>query len=425
MTQNQTIQLSPDQQSALDTIVNNPETNVILTGKAGSGKSTVVRSLAEKTPITVCATTGLAAMNVNGMTLDRLFAYSRGQDRCFSSQFLQKQMENSEDTIVIDEASMIGSKMATYVHHTARSYVKRLILVGDWAQAAPVDDGWFFETRLFSESLSCALVTNHRQQQSPFLDALNEVRDGHLSPDGYATLLSRTGPEKVGVLLTALNATAQRFNDQMVNKLRRDGPELTFEATHEDLRHDRTKVSNPLTASSIEERLDNSRLLRYRRLRLGARVMCTRNTPDGLVNGDCGTLIDVVHASASVRAMDAAEYLVSKDDTLIVEWDRFGEGGLRQVEISLQDPGSKPHARIMGFPLTLAWALTIHKSQGQTLDTATIDLSSIRDMRTLNSRHGLAYVALSRLRTLEGLHLQPGWGMVDIYRDPISRLIGC
>ena len=176
------ITLSPEQQRALDKLAGIGSGVAVLTGEAGTGKTTVVKFLKLARPVAVCAPTGVAAMNVGGPTVDSMFSYDRTTNETRSQKRLDLIMSIVPKVIIIDEASMIGSRMAAYLFKVAKTYGKILILVGDWAQASPVKDGWATESELVLGAELIKLTEVHRQSDEAHLAALNDLRRGEVTP---------------------------------------------------------------------------------------------------------------------------------------------------------------------------------------------------------------------------------------------------
>jgi ATP-dependent DNA helicase PIF1 len=175
----------------------------------------------------------------------------------------------------------------------------------------------------------------------------------------------------------------------------------------------------PLTESQSAKLVSESRMGIGLPIKLGCRLLLTSNSPtDAYVNGDTGTLVDVQEYTKEDE--DRSHKLPFK---LIVILDRGGtEVVVYPVKKSIMLDPTMTAQELIGFPCLLGYAQTIHSVQGQTLNKAYVDIPSICEFPTLASRHGLAYVALSRTRTLEGLYLS-GWDRAAVYCDPAVSVL--
>lgn len=171
------MELSQEQSDAVQQIVSTDKPVTILTGPAGCGKSTITNYLRQGVGFCVAATTGKAAMHIDGVTVDSLFCFNRNNWKIWSDKFLEYLMSQVPDRIIIDEASMIGRNMGDVIHEVAQDYKKQLLLVGDFAQARPVKDDWITKSRLLDDYNFLRLTECHRQEEGQFLQALNRVRE--------------------------------------------------------------------------------------------------------------------------------------------------------------------------------------------------------------------------------------------------------
>lgn len=412
---------SPDQKAALNKLTSTRATVTILTGYAGTGKSTVIREVLKRIPSAICATTGKAAINVGGCTVDAMFSYDRELNKTRDVNRLEKLMRGTPKVIIIDEGSMIGACMANYLYTTAQKYGKSLIIVGDWGQAAPVKDTWAMSTKLITQADVIKLTECHRQSEGAYLGALNKVRRGEVDSsveEVFKPCVIDTPPsDDAFIRLYATNATADNYNLQRVTH-NPDGHRLfRLHTNYLDTRPDHIKEKYALKEADIAREISSGRLAHNDVFRVGARVVFTMNDypEEGekhWVNGDVGLIVDARVAGGS-RIDDTPEpnpFEVGSKPALapvsiLVTMDRTGETvEVTPVTQEVKDPLGQPKFTLRGFPLSLGWAMTIHKAQGATVDKAWIDMKSITYMPG-DSRHGLAYVALSRTRTLAGLKL--------------------
>jgi ATP-dependent DNA helicase PIF1 len=377
-------------------------------GKAGTGKSLLLRHIIRKLPereTMVTAPTGVAALLIGGTTLHSALGLGLGQgapedivarlraDRRRAIQRLQ--------TLVIDECSMLScelfekiARVLQLVRGTDAPFGGvRGIFFGDFAQLPPVfggagDSRLLFESPIFRDLTRGACVelrTIYRQSDAPLLSLLSDVRCGDLTPTSIAMLraLSRPLPdgEIVPTRLYCRNADVDRENLAQLNLLA--GETVVFTATHKGQERDIEKLNKvALIPSTLE-------------LRMGAQVMLLVNMLDlGLCNGSRGVVTEVSEGRVRVRFVGRSGK--SRDDGTDTE---TGTGLLiKRTTISLNDPDGAVLASRTQFPLKLAWATTIHKSQGQSLDLVDVHVADA-------FAPGQAYVALSRAVSMDGLRV--------------------
>ncbi|MGX6649096.1 ATP-dependent DNA helicase [Maricaulaceae bacterium MS644] len=407
--------LSPQQQAVVDFAAEGGA-HLFLTGRAGTGKTTVTRAILRRlgSKAAVLAPTGVAAMNAGGQTLHSFF---RLPPRLITPGDIRR-LRNARTvqaltTLVIDEISMVRSDLMQAVDFSLRLNRDsaepfggvRLILVGDLAQLPPIAQGeegafledhfggpFFFHAPCFRDAgfTMVELHKVHRQADPDFVEILNAVREGELTDDLAERLnervTGRSGLEAstTHVVLTATNQAASGINQARLDALL--GEPRGFSGKVEGEFDPRLfPTDDPLV------------------LKTGARVMMIRNDPGGrYVNGSIGEVIGFTQDGVKVH-VNGETVTVEK-----VTWERMryaadGNSG----KLKRETVGSYAQ-----YPLRLAWAMTIHKSQGLTLDKVFMDVS-----RRLFA-HGQAYVALSRARTLEGLELSHRMRPTDIITDP-------
>jgi ATP-dependent exoDNAse (exonuclease V) alpha subunit len=389
--------------------------NIFLTGRAGTGKTTLLRQIiadtAEKTA--VLAPTGLAAVNVGGQTIHSFFNFPpRLLDAGDVRKLRQGRVVRTLDTLVIDEISMVRADMMETIDGALRLNRAsskpfggvRLIVSGDLHQLPPVVDGeaetileaqyggpWFFRAPAFQNAnfRLAALKRVFRQEDNRFLAVLNSIRNGRLTEADEAALRSRVStrtPAEASlthVVLTPNNAAAWRINQKRLQEL--PGEMKGYAAT----------LEGQFDAKSFptEETLE---------LKPGTRVMMIRNDPQGRwVNGSVGHVAALGDTDVFVE--------INKEVHRVAQqaWEKFRyEFDNKTNAITRQVTGS-----FKQLPLRLAYAVTIHKSQGMTIEKVHIDFDQGM------FAHGQAYVALSRCRSLEGLELSRPLRPRDIIID--------
>ena len=373
--------------------------NVFLTGQAGTGKShSTKRQLRRRPDTAVTASTGIAALNIGGMTIHRwagiLLGPVRGQSFADFHERLCRDPRPSlkaafnrvrkAKRLVIDEISMLPGRTLSYLDYHCRLLREcdrpfggiQVICTGDALQLPPVrirnDEpyDWFFDSRAWVEGefQKIELRQIMRQGDPQFAEALSNFRRGWIDVGVERLLRPRVAvfPAREITRLFTHNSMVDRWNDYCLGEL--PGPESVREAQ---------TWGPPSQIEFLEKNLLTPKVLR---LKPGARVMFTVNQPDaGYVNGQIGEVVVVglttVVVQSAGRAIEVAPY----------RW-RY-------------DPNEKAGAWFEQLPLRLAYALTIHKSQGLTLDSAFIDVRAAREP-------GQSYTALSRVRELSGLFLK-------------------
>lgn len=397
-------------------IVESTGINIFLTGKAGTGKTTFLRTLKEKLPkrMIVVAPTGIAAVNAKGVTIHSFFQLPlspfvpgssfQGNQRShfrFSKQKIN--IIRSIDLLVIDEISMVRADLLDAIDDALRRFRRsrlpfggvQLLMIGDLQQLAPVvkDDEWsmlskYYDTMYFFGShalqqtpyATIELKQVYRQSDERFLSILNKVRANKVDAETLALLNSRYIPNfqppkgDSYIQLTTHNAKAHDINRLKLMTL--PGLPYTFKATVEG--------EFPELSYPTDETLT---------LKVGAQVMFVKNDSSGghrYYNGMICTI---------TRFTEDGFAVTDGDNGIEIEVGRETWENNRYVlneetkEITEQLEGT-----FTQFPVKTAWAITIHKSQGLTFDRAIIDVQR-------SFSHGQTYVALSRCKTLEGIVL--------------------
>lgn len=386
--------------------------NVCLTGPGGTGKSFRTRRMIASDPgrFSVTASTGIAALNIGGLTLHRWSGMMLGpQNGQTDEDYLDHLMEDNRFTVragfnrirsaqslVIDEVSMLNGRTLDFLDFLCKRLRRdprpfggiQMIVTGDFLQLPPVTKtghyDWAFESRAWKEAgfKVIQLTKIHRQDDAAFVQALSEFRFGRVTGKNARLLRSRVArfPDANLTRLFTHNAQVDKWNAYRLGEI--ESELKIFEAVLTGPEHQQQfLINNLLTPQRLE-------------LKRGVRVMFTVNSAEGgYVNGQTGIVADFTFGRILV-------------DT---------EGRQIAVEpfIWSYDNRDKRSATFSQFPLRLSYALTIHKSQGLTLDSAYIDVRAAREP-------GQAYVALSRLRSLSGLHLKDWFSGVFVSRAAVD-----
>jgi hypothetical protein len=414
--------INPVMTLALD-YVESTNTVVFLTGKAGTGKTTLLQYIRQnsKKKMAVVAPTGVAAINAGGMTIHSFFQIPFGPiipsgtsrpELHYSPE--KKELLFNLELLIIDEVSMVRPDVLDHIDLVLRNIKEsvypfggvQLLLIGDLSQLSPIirDEEWmllgryystpyFFSSLVLQKTPYVRIELDHvfRQKEQAFVDILNEVRNQAISPENLELLNARYQPdfrptaEDPYITLTTHNGIAQQVNNEFVEAL--PGEEFEFKAT--------IRGEFPKDAYPTETIL---------KLKIGAQVMFVKNDSSAeklFYNGKIGTITRIETDTVFVQCgHESREIAVQALEWTNIRYQLEGE------QINESNAGS-----FAQIPLKLAWSITIHKSQGLSFDKAIIDVSEA-------FAHGQAYVALSRCRSLSGMVLRNPISPHNIIGDP-------
>lgn len=403
--------------------------NVYITGKAGTGKSTLLRYIREPGHAVV-APTGVAALNVQGVTIHSLFqAPTHFLDQKILSDIHPKKVAVilAIKTLIIDEVSMVRADLMDYIDRTFRSLRGndkpfggvQILLFGDLHQLAPVVNKdevkffsggpvafhpgpYFFNSNVFKwvTFYNVTLTKIYRQTEKTFIDVLNNIRESTCTQRDFEILNERLGqmplPDQKYITLCVKNDIADAINGERLSRIHSNP--VQYKAVIEGKFYDEKNYPAPGVLI----------------LKVGAQVMFVRNDAevrkdeDGhfmgagrrWVNGTLGVVYAVNKDNVQVQVGDCVHTVES------VKWERheYGVGGgTEKKDKEGKVIGRTVTVNVVGsfkqIPLKLAWAITIHKSQGKTFNYVKIDLGQN------TFAHGQLYVALSRCTTLGGIIL--------------------
>lgn len=388
--------------------------HLFITGKAGTGKSTLLKYFRDNTKknVIVLAPTGLAALNVGGQTIHSFFRFPPSFIHSKSIKKVDNKLFKKIDAIIIDEVSMVRADLLDgidkFMKKNGQSRNKpfggvQLIFFGDLFQLPPVVAGdklllnskyevpYFFGADIF-KNLNYEVIeleNTYRQKDKHFIELLDNIRTGELDKKVLQELNKNVKPYfKPGdeyVTLTTTNKLARMINTEKLSRIK--NKTYTY----------RARIEGEFKAG---EKLPVNKELK---LKVGAKVIFLRNDKEGKwVNGSIGVVSEL---SADVILVRLENGGVVKVD--VAEWEKIKHTYDREKDRIV----SEVKARITQYPLKLAWALTIHKSQGQTFNKVFIDLS------TKAFAHGQTYVALSRCTTLNGIVLKSPISPRDVIVD--------
>jgi uncharacterized protein YpbB len=419
--------------------INQTQRSVFLTGKAGTGKTTLLREIIETTHknTVVVAPTGIAALNAGGVTIHSLFQLPFGGflpdnsapdfsestkfetkatlRRHFKMSGLKKSVIRNMELLIIDEVSMLRADLLDAMDFMMQTVRKKnspfggvqVLFIGDLLQLPPVirDDEWrtlknyykgkfFFHSQVVQQNppLYIELDKIFRQTDDAFISVLNNLRNNQISKEDIATLNQYVQPNfdlkanKGYITLTTHNAKADTMNTEALDVL--EGKEWLY--------------SPEITGDFPDKIYPVDEVLR---LKEGAQIMFVKNDlsfDKKYFNGKMGV----------IKSLSTKEILVHfPEENKTIEVEKYE---WQNIRYKVNDTTKEIEEEVLGtfvhYPIKLAWAITVHKSQGLTFDKAALDVSQV-------FLPGQAYVALSRLRSLKGLILLSPLQMNGISND--------
>ncbi len=397
--------------------------NIFITGKAGSGKSTLLRYFRDNTKkkIAVLAPTGVAALNIGGQTFHSFFRFKPDinfetiEKKAAKMSEKSKELYKSFDAIIIDEISMLRADLLDYADIFLRKACspqkpfggRQMLFFGDLYQLPPVlksseknsfleiyNTPYFFSAESFKKLKMEVVELDkiYRQSDTDFIRVLNSIRNNTIGDEDLSLLNNQVDSEfkpevsDYSVTLTPRNDSASLLNQEMLDSL--PGKEKYFEG----------EISGDFDLKNLPTDLVLS-------LKKDAQVMLLTNEPNGLwVNGSIGRVEKFSKDSDEISVVLSGGLIVNVTP---FEWDIFEY----HYDEKLMTAISEKAGSFIQYPLKLAWAITIHKSQGKTFERMVLDIG-----RGAFSP-GQVYVALSRVKTLEGIILKKPLKKSHIFMD--------
>jgi ATP-dependent DNA helicase PIF1 len=379
-------------------LIDNGE-SVFISGKAGTGKSTFLNWISEEkeyegTSVAVLAPTGLAAIKVGGQTIHSFFQLNPNLDMVEISG-MSNRLKNKircVEMFIIDEISMVRADLLDMIDEILQFVMgdmspfgsKQVIFIGDLHQLSPVlkhneknkfyqryETEYFFSANVMKrvEYKLIELRKVYRQEDMKFIGVLSNIRNGIYSHDDISYLNSRVGVEiEHSIYLMSLNSQVDMINMRKLCDI--DNPIYTYEGEAKGKFENKEKPCPEVL-----------------HLKVGCQIMTLTNTQNW-VNGTIGEIVMLTEKSIIMKIKEGCNVEIKRHTWELQQYIASSDGQLRKAIIGTYKQ----------FPVKLAWAVTIHKSQGQTFDRAKIDLQGV-------FAAGQTYVALSRVKSYEGLSL--------------------
>ncbi|MFW6131550.1 MAG: AAA family ATPase [Candidatus Aminicenantaceae bacterium] len=417
------IEINPEFKKALN-LMENTSSHVFITGKAGTGKSTLLEYFRHHTlkKVVVLAPTGVAALNIRGQTIHSFFRFRPDITLDKVKKIVDQDQDNlyqEVECVIIDEISMVRADLLDCVDQFLRLNChlkqipfggKQMIFIGDLYQLPPVikgkekeifqhyyRTGYFFSAHVFHDfpMKFIELIKIYRQKDERFIHILNAIRNKTITEDHLEELNERCDPSfsparnEFYIYLTPYNKQAHEINEQRLRKLK--GKTFSYEG----------KIRGNFGERELPTQLNLS-------LKINAQVMLLNNDPDGRwINGSVGQIVEIYNEDESHDVIT-----VELTDGMMVEvepftWEIF-EYRYNQNKETLE---TNVVGSFTQYPLRLAWAITIHKSQGKTYEKVIIDIGK----GTFSP--GQMYVALSRCSSLEGIVLKKEIQKKHVFMD--------
>ena len=413
--------------------------NIFLTGKAGTGKTTFLKDVVANNPKRkiVLAPTGVAALNAGGATLHSFFQLPFGlclpdynhiqgsnKENSYRYNKVKLSIIRSLELLIIDEISMVRADMLDEINNILKKVRRntkpfggvQVLFIGDMQQLSPVvkeqdrqilrqyyPSFYFFDSEVYrnSDFVCIELKKIYRQSDKSFIDLLAKIRENKIDNEVLETLNNRYQPsfnppkEEGYIILCTHNNSANDINIQKIEEL--ESEEFSYEA--------RIEGNFPNSMFPQEEILT---------LKKGSQVMFTKNDSSlekRFVNGTLGVVTEIDEDVIVVEPLSGED--MSPINVEIAFWENISYN----IDHKTKEIALKIEGFFYQYPLKLAWAITIHKSQGLTFDKAIIDAGR-------SFSHGQVYVALSRCRSLEGIVLSSQISMHSVVNDSLVSSFG-